>query len=127
MYYPYVLFLRYKFTKKSIALGCSIPINTFGYGLCIGHYGSIIVSRHSKIGNYCTINSACNICGGGIEQKGVVIGDYCYIGPGVKIIKPVELGDNVKIGANSVVNKSFKENDIVIAGVPAKIIKRGIK
>ncbi len=33
----------------------------------------------------------------------------------------IEIGDNVAIGANSVVNKSFDSN-ITIAGIPAKII-----
>lgn len=119
-YTPYVIFLRYKFQKKSISLGLTIPINVFGYGLCINHYGSIVVSRHARIGNYCKINSACNICGNGESS---VIGDYCELGPGAKIIKSVILGDNVKVGANAVVNKSFKQNNIVIAGVPAVIVK----
>jgi serine O-acetyltransferase len=50
-----------------------------------------------------------------------VIGDNCYIGPGAKLYGGIILGDNVAIGANSVVNKSF-EGDCVIAGVPAKVI-----
>lgn len=118
---PYIIYLRWKFQKKSIALGLTIPLNVFGYGLCINHYGSIIVSRHAKIGNYCKINSACNICGDG---KSSIIGDHCELGPGVKIIKPVRIGSGVKIGANAVVNKDFNEDNIVIAGVPAKVVKR---
>jgi len=34
------------------------------------------------------------------------------------------LGNNVQIGANAVVNKSFDEDNIVLAGVPARIVKR---
>jgi len=42
----------------------------------------------------------------------------------VKIFGPIKLGNNVIIGANAVVNKSFKEDNIVLAGIPAKIVKR---
>ena len=54
--------------------------------------------------------------------KPVVIGKRCWIGNSVSIMSGVTLGDNVVIGANSVVTKSFPSN-VVIAGVPAKIIK----
>lgn len=54
--------------------------------------------------------------------KGVVIGSNCWIGEGVAILKGVTLGDGCIVGANSVVTKSF-ENNSVIAGVPAKLIK----
>lgn len=120
--YLYLLYLRKKFQKKSIDLGITIPLNVFGYGLCILHYGSIVVSRHARIGNYCTINSGVNICG--VENQGPYIGDKFYIGPGAKIIKPVKVGNNVSLGANSVLNKDYMEDNIVLAGIPAKIIKR---
>ena len=56
------------------------------------------------------------------HTKSVKIGKNCWIGNGVTILSGVELGDNVTVGANSVVTKSFPSN-VVIAGVPAKIIK----
>jgi acetyltransferase-like isoleucine patch superfamily enzyme len=52
----------------------------------------------------------------------IKIGENCWIGNSVTILKGVELGDNVTVAANSVVTKSFPSN-VVIAGVPAKIIK----
>ena len=45
-----------------------------------------------------------------------------YIGVGVVIIGDVEIADNIVIGANAVVNKSFSEPGITIAGVPARKI-----
>lgn len=54
--------------------------------------------------------------------KSVKIGENCWIGNSVTILPGVQLGDNVTIGANSVVTKSFSSN-VVIAGCPAKIIK----
>lgn len=52
----------------------------------------------------------------------VIIGKNCWIGNSVTILPGVKLGDNITIGANSVVTKSFSSN-VVIAGCPAKIIK----
>lgn len=52
-----------------------------------------------------------------------VIGDNCYIGPGAKLFGDIRIGNNVAIGANSVVNKSFEDN-VTIAGVPAKIVNK---
>jgi acetyltransferase-like isoleucine patch superfamily enzyme len=52
----------------------------------------------------------------------IKIGKNCWLGNSVTILPGVELGDNVTVGANSVVTKSFPSN-CVIAGCPAKIIK----
>lgn len=57
-----------------------------------------------------------------LSSKPVVIGDNVWIGEGVVIMPGVSIGDNVIIGANAVVTHSFPKN-VVIAGVPAKIIK----
>ncbi len=120
----YLYILRKRFQKMSVALGFSILINVFDEGLCIGHFGSIVVSRHAKIGKNCEISSCVNI-GGTAQRTATTIGDNCFIGPGVKIISDVEIGDNVKIGANAVVNKSFPEGNVTIAGIPAKIVRSG--
>lgn len=47
----------------------------------------------------------------------------CYISPGVKIVKPVHIGNHVVIGANAVVTKDIPD-DCMVVGIPAKIIKR---
>ncbi|HPI55337.1 MAG TPA: acyltransferase [Chitinophagaceae bacterium] len=53
----------------------------------------------------------------------VKIGRNCWIGGNVTILPGVVLGDNITVGANSVVTKSFEGNQ-VIAGVPAKVIRQ---
>lgn len=53
----------------------------------------------------------------------VVIGDDCWIGANACIMPGVTLGKRVIVGAGSVVTKSFIQDDIAIAGNPAKIIK----
>ncbi|MDE6284810.1 MAG: acyltransferase, partial [Bacilli bacterium] len=55
--------------------------------------------------------------------KPVTIGDYCFIGYGACILPGTELGKNVIVGANSVVSGKFPDY-VVVAGVPAKIIKK---
>lgn len=49
-----------------------------------------------------------------------------YVGAGVKLIRPMIIGDNVVIGANAVINKDILSGSLVI-GVPGRIIKNGIK
>lgn len=54
--------------------------------------------------------------------KSVKLGKNCWIGNAVTILPGVELGDNVTVGANAVVTKSFPSN-VVIGGNPARVIK----
>jgi acetyltransferase-like isoleucine patch superfamily enzyme len=54
-----------------------------------------------------------------------VIGENCLIGIGAFIMPGVKVGDQVIVGAGSVVTKDVPPNCIV-AGNPAKIIKTGI-
>lgn len=57
-----------------------------------------------------------------IDEK-VIIGKYCWLGAGAKIMPGVVLGDWTIVGAGAVVTKSFPEGHCVIGGVPAKLIK----
>jgi UDP-3-O-[3-hydroxymyristoyl] glucosamine N-acyltransferase len=56
------------------------------------------------------------------ERKNIKIGNNCWLGNSVTILAGVELGNNVTVGANSVVTKSFPSG-VVIGGAPAKVIK----
>lgn len=56
--------------------------------------------------------------------KDVIIGRKCWIGMGAIILPGVILADNIVIGANSVVTKSFLESNVVLAGNPARILKK---
>lgn len=106
----------------SICLGFTIPLNVFGPGLCIAHRGTIVINKDVRIGENCRIHACTNI-GSNIDGVSAPqIGNNVYIGPGAKIFGDIVIADNIAIGANSVVNKSFYEKGISIAGVPAKKI-----
>jgi serine O-acetyltransferase len=119
----YNLFLKWNFRRLSIKYGYEIPLNAFGKGLSIAHIGSIIVNGNSKIGENCRIHVGVNIgTEAGYGDRAPTIGNNCYIAPGAKIFGKIVIGDNNVIGANAVVNKSFEQSGVSIAGVPAKII-----
>jgi serine O-acetyltransferase len=114
-----------KFKKLSIKCGFSIPPNVFGPGLSIAHPGTIIVNGGTQVGANCRLHACVNIgTEAGYGDKAPQIGNNCYIAPGAKIYGDIVITDNIAIGANAVVNKSFTEKNTAIAGVPAKIIAK---
>lgn len=120
----YKKYLLFRFKNVSVKLGFSIPINVFGAGLSVAHAGTIIVSGGSKIGVNCRLHACVNIgTEAGYSDRSPIIGDNCYIGPGVKMFGKIELKDGMVIGANAVVTKSFEESYSVLLGMPAKIVK----
>ena len=108
----------YRYQRLSIKLGFSIGYNCFGYGLVVPHYGTIVVGSSNRIGNFAVLHTS--TC---ISDNGKSIGDGLYLSTGAKITTRCELGNNVSIGANSVVNKSF-EGNCMIAGAPAIMKKQ---
>ena len=117
-------FLYYRSHKMAVKLSFSIPINVFGEGLSIAHYGPIIVNAKARIGKNCRIHVGVNIGEGGVDACAPQIGDNCYLGPGAKLFGGIVLGDNVKVGANAVVNKSFPTGNCTLVGVPAHKVER---
>jgi serine O-acetyltransferase len=104
--------------RLALKLGFSIPKNVFGAGLCIVHYGTIVVSPLAKIGDNCRIHPSTSI---GYYNGAPTIGNNVYIGPGAKLFGQITIGDNVTIGANAVVNSDVPDN-VTVGGIPAKII-----
>ena len=116
-------YYKIKFRRQSLKLGFSIPINVFGPGLSIVHYGTIVINSATKVGANCRIHACTNIGASGGSSKAPQIGDNVYIGPGAKIYGNITIGNNIAIGANTVIHKSFDEDDIMIAGNPGKKIQ----
>ena len=119
----YLKYLTYELYKYRNKLGLTISPNCFGPGLSIAHIGTIVVNPASRIGANCRIHT-CVVIGtkAGYPDKAPNIGNNVYIGPGAKIFGEITIADGIAIGANSVVNKSFLEPNITIAGGPSKKI-----
>lgn len=117
------LYLKFMYRKLSVKLSFTIPENVFGPGLAIAHYGTIVVNEHAKVGANCRIHACTNIGASGGTDRAPRIGDNVYIAPGAKIFGDISIPNNTAIGANSVVDKSFEEENTLIAGIPATVIK----
>jgi acetyltransferase-like isoleucine patch superfamily enzyme len=126
LYQPTILVARY---------GGRIEIGD-GFGIS----GSTIYSTASiTIGKNATIGANCKIIDNDfhpldaeqrnanriehIKKAPIKIGDNCFIGMNSIILKGTTLGNNVIVGAGSVVHGSFPD-DCIVAGNPAKIIRR---
>lgn len=120
---PAYLYYKYRLKKQSLKLGFSIPCNVFGPGLSIAHYGTIVVNSATRVGANCRIHASVNIGTSGGGNNAPQIGDNVYIGPGAILFGDIKIADNVTIGANATVNKSFDKEHVVLAGSPAKIVK----
>jgi serine O-acetyltransferase len=96
--------------------------NEVGEGFYPVHgLGSIIGSR-CKIGKGFLIYHNCTIGHIADEEKGCTIGDYVTVFPGSMILGDVTIGNEVVVGANSVVFSDVASKS-VCAGNPAKVIK----
>lgn len=94
---------------------------------CEFAYGGIGVVLHDKsvLGKNCMIGQNCTIGGRKGHGGPPIIGDNVYIAAGARLIGSFKIGNNVIIGANSVVLTDIPDN-CVVAGVPAKIIKSNV-
>lgn len=59
-------------------------------------------------------------------DKNILIGKYVWIGLGVKILKGTEIADGCVVGAGSVLSGVYRNENVIIAGNPARIIKEQI-
>jgi serine O-acetyltransferase len=94
-----------------------------GSGLYIPHTGGIVINPASKIGERCYL--AHNVTIGKVhagDKAGVPeVGDDVFLGVGAVILGKIKIGNNVAIGANSVVITDIPDNCFA-AGSPAKVI-----
>ena len=107
---------QFRLNALSIKTGIFIPINTFGKGLAIPHYGTIIVNGSARFGDYCVIQAGVNVSA---NAHG---GNYVYLAPGAKINENLTIADHVIVGSNCVVTHSVEDEGCTVAGVPAKKI-----
>jgi serine O-acetyltransferase len=109
-------------TGVQIGLGAKI-----GPGLCVHNYGDIHIAHRCVIGKCFTINDGVSIMSKGPNDgwRFPVIGDRVYVASGAKILGGIKIGNNVVIGANSVVIRDVPDN-VIVGGSPANIISSDI-
>lgn len=113
--------------RYGLKLGFEIPLNVTGPGLCLCHPGTVIINGRARIGANCRIHAGVNV--GNYSRFGEswtadnvpILGDNVYIGPGAKMFGKITIGDNVAIGANSVVTHDVPSG-VTVVGIPAKVI-----
>src|SRR6476661_4267358 len=100
------------------------PSAIIGSGFFIDHGMGVVIGETAEIGDYVTLFQGVTLGGTGKERgkRHPTLGNHVVVGAGAKILGGITIGDNVKIGANSVVLKSVAANSTVI-GVPARVIK----
>ncbi|MBE5958644.1 MAG: serine acetyltransferase [Lachnospiraceae bacterium] len=106
-------------TFNSASLGTRIDGGSFFEGTPIFPHAlkGIIISPNARIGKNAKIFQQVTI---GIadfdgDKKDVpIIGNNVTIGAGAKILGAISVGDNVKIGANSVITKDVPDNCTIV-------------
>ena len=99
------------------------PGAKIGRRLFIDHGTGIVIGETATVGNDCTIYHGVTLGGTGKDRnkRHPDIGDNVMIGCGAKILGPIKIGNNVKIGANAVVTKNVEDNSTVV-GIPGKVL-----
>ncbi|MEO0540385.1 MAG: serine O-acetyltransferase [Cyanobacteria bacterium P01_A01_bin.105] len=108
----------------TLITGCELPNKAvIGPGLFIPHPSGIIIHTQARIGKNCNLSQQVTVgFGGRGDQAGTpTVGNGVYFGAGAKVFGPIDVGDNVAIGANAVVNRDIPNNAVAV-GIPAKVI-----
>lgn len=102
------------------------PGAKIGGGFFIDHGMGVVIGETTEIGENCTVYQDVTL--GGIslkkEKRHPTLQDNVIVGAGAKILGPVTIGHNSRIGAGSVVLDDVPSNSTVI-GVPARVIYSG--
>lgn len=101
------------------------PGAKIGEGLFIDHGAGVVIGETAEIGDNVTIYQGVTLGGTGKEKgkRHPTIGNNVVISTGAKVLGSFKVGDNVRIGAGSVVLKEVPPNCTVV-GVPGQIVAR---
>ena len=113
-----------------VITGIYLPYSAeIGNGLYIGHFSHIVLSGDVVMGCNCLLSQGVTI---GVSWRGEnrgspVIGDWVYFGANATVAGKIRIGNDVVIGANSLVVSDVPEACTVI-GVPAQVVvQSGVK
>ena len=101
------------------------PGAKIGKDFFIDHGSGTVIGETAEVGDNVTIYQNVSLGGTSLKQekRHPTVGNNVVIGAGAKLLGPIIIGDNVKIGSNSVVTKDVPPNSVVV-GVPGRIVAR---
>ncbi|WP_066874602.1 serine O-acetyltransferase EpsC [Clostridium mediterraneense] len=96
------------------------PGATIGKGLFIDHGMGVVIGETAEVGDNVVIYHGVTLGGTGKDKgkRHPTIEDNVIIGCGAKVLGPIRIGANSKIGANAVVLRDMEENATIV-GIPA--------
>jgi serine O-acetyltransferase len=108
---------------NQIVTGCDIAHEAqIGPGFRMFHPNGVVINSATIIGARCTIHQGVTL--GGTPNGAPVIGDDVDIAPGARILGPVVIDNHVRVGANAVLTRTIEGDYLVLAGVPARILRK---
>ena len=117
---------RFISTFARIITGIEIhPGAIIGRRFFIDHGMGVVIGETSEIGDDCMIYHGVTLGGTSWdkEKRHPTLKDGVIIGAGAKILGPVTLGKNVRVGSNSVVVRSIDDNETVV-GIPGRVVRK---
>ncbi len=110
--------------------GCDIhPGATIGKRFFIDHATGVVIGETTEIGNDVSIYQGVTLCGVSTNKgkRHPTIGNHVVVGCNASVLGAIRIGNNVRIGAGSVVLKDVPD-DCTVVGVPGRIVrKKGVK
>lgn len=99
------------------------PGATIGERFFIDHGMGVVIGETAEIGNDCTLYHGVTLGGTSWEQtkRHPTLGKNVVVGAGAKILGPIRIGDNARVGSNSVVVKDVPAGATVV-GIPGRIV-----
>jgi serine O-acetyltransferase len=100
------------------------PGATIGRRFFIDHGAGVVIGETAEVGNDVTLYHGVTL-GGVSWNKGKrhpTLGDRVVVGAGAKILGPIEIGEQARVGANSVVITPVPAGKTVV-GIPGKVVK----
>lgn len=104
------------------------PGADIGKNFFIDHGSGTVIGETTVIGDNVTIYQNVTLGGTSLKQekRHPTVGNNVVIGAGAKLLGPIKIGDNVRIGANSVVTSDVPPESVVV-GVPGRVVARNGK
>jgi len=99
------------------------PGAVIGRRFFIDHGMGVVIGETAEIGDDCMMYHGVTLGGTSWdkEKRHPTLKDGVVIGAGAKILGPITLGHNVRVGSNSVVVRSVDDNDTVV-GIPGRVV-----